>query len=263
MTLGERIKASRARAGLSQEKLAELVGVSRQAVTKWEADQTAPSTENLFRLAAVLGTTVEGLMGTEKPIGPEAAEALCRLLEDERKSRAHARRARLRATLRWTLGIAGGYLAVYLLGRLLCSDITQQSLLGWLTGTDSHDYLFGWLLSSRMFWFAMALSVLPALLGRYRLAAVMLCGFALGIPLGEWFGQNPAGAAYGHGHYGWAIWGGLFFASAILGAVLERMGRKGISLRTRAGLLWAGAAVGSALLIILLVRGSMPDFASV
>lgn len=37
MTLGERIKSCRQKAGLSQEKLAELAGVSRQAVTKWEA----------------------------------------------------------------------------------------------------------------------------------------------------------------------------------------------------------------------------------
>ena len=51
MTLGERIKSCRQKAGLSQEKLAELAGVSRQAVTKWEAGQSAPSTENLLKLA--------------------------------------------------------------------------------------------------------------------------------------------------------------------------------------------------------------------
>ena len=45
MSLGERIKALRRRAGLSQEQVAEQVGVSRQAVAKWEAGQSAPSTE--------------------------------------------------------------------------------------------------------------------------------------------------------------------------------------------------------------------------
>ncbi|MBQ7087809.1 MAG: helix-turn-helix transcriptional regulator [Clostridia bacterium] len=59
MTLGERIKEQRTKAKMSQEKLAELVGVSRQAVTKWEAGQSSPSTENLFRIAEVLGTTVD------------------------------------------------------------------------------------------------------------------------------------------------------------------------------------------------------------
>ena len=55
MALSDRIKNCRQSAGLSQEKMAELVGVSRQAVTKWETGQTSPSTENLFRLAEILG----------------------------------------------------------------------------------------------------------------------------------------------------------------------------------------------------------------
>ena len=62
VTLGERIKNQRSRAGLSQERVAELVGVSRQSVTKWESGQSAPSTENLFRLAEIFGTTVDMLL---------------------------------------------------------------------------------------------------------------------------------------------------------------------------------------------------------
>ena len=62
MTLGERIKNQRTRAGLSQERVAELVGVSRQSVTKWESGQSAPSTENLFKLAEIFGTTVDMLL---------------------------------------------------------------------------------------------------------------------------------------------------------------------------------------------------------
>lgn len=66
MTLGERIKNQRSRAGLSQERVAELVGVSRQSVTKWESGQSAPSTENLFRLAEIFGTTVDLLLDIPK-----------------------------------------------------------------------------------------------------------------------------------------------------------------------------------------------------
>ena len=62
MTLGERIKTCRQQAGMSQEKIAELVGISRQAVTKWETNQSAPSTENLFKLAEIFGTTVDLLL---------------------------------------------------------------------------------------------------------------------------------------------------------------------------------------------------------
>ena len=66
MTLGERIKQCRQDAAMSQEKLAELLGVSRQAVTKWEADQSLPSTENLFRLADLFHTTVDSLVHPER-----------------------------------------------------------------------------------------------------------------------------------------------------------------------------------------------------
>lgn len=66
MSLGKRIKEQRKKCGLSQEKVAELVGVSRQAVTKWEVGQSAPSTENLFRLAEIFGTTVDILLDSKE-----------------------------------------------------------------------------------------------------------------------------------------------------------------------------------------------------
>ena len=66
MALGERIKEQRKKSGLSQERVAELVGVSRQSVTKWESGQSAPSTENLFKLAEIFGTTVDMLLDIPK-----------------------------------------------------------------------------------------------------------------------------------------------------------------------------------------------------
>ena len=61
-TLGQRIREHRRRAGMSQEALARQLDVSRQAVTKWESGQSAPSTENLFRLAELFHTTVDLLL---------------------------------------------------------------------------------------------------------------------------------------------------------------------------------------------------------
>ena len=52
--------------GLSQEKLAELMGVSRQAVTKWESGISNPSSDNLIRLAELLEIKVETLLGNDK-----------------------------------------------------------------------------------------------------------------------------------------------------------------------------------------------------
>ena len=62
MTRGEKLKIYRTGLGLSQEKVAELVGVSRQAVTKWENNQAAPSTENLIALASLYHVSLDELV---------------------------------------------------------------------------------------------------------------------------------------------------------------------------------------------------------
>ncbi len=64
MTTGERLKALRTAKGLSQEKVAEMVGVSRQAVTKWENNQSVPSSENLIALAEIYGISLDELVLT-------------------------------------------------------------------------------------------------------------------------------------------------------------------------------------------------------
>jgi len=61
MTIGERIADIRKQRSLSQYELAKLMEVSRQAVSKWENDQTAPDTIKLIQLADVLDTDVEYL----------------------------------------------------------------------------------------------------------------------------------------------------------------------------------------------------------
>ena len=61
MSIGERISELRKQQNISQGQLAKTLDVSRQAVSKWENDQTAPDTINLIRLADLLGTDTEYL----------------------------------------------------------------------------------------------------------------------------------------------------------------------------------------------------------
>ena len=61
MSIGERISELRKQQNISQGQLAKALNVSRQAVSKWENDQTAPDTINLIRLADILGTDTEYL----------------------------------------------------------------------------------------------------------------------------------------------------------------------------------------------------------
>ena len=65
MTLGEKLKDIRKRFGLSQEQLAEIMNVSRQAITKWETDKGMPDVMNLQELAKVFGVTVDYFLNDE------------------------------------------------------------------------------------------------------------------------------------------------------------------------------------------------------
>ena len=53
MTTGEKICAGRTELGLSQEALGEKLGVTRQAVSKWENDLAIPGTENFIALSQI------------------------------------------------------------------------------------------------------------------------------------------------------------------------------------------------------------------
>lgn len=70
MSIEKRIFQLRKQSGISQEKLAELVGVSRQAVTKWESGKAKPDTENLLRLAEIFGVSVDELCREEPAENP-------------------------------------------------------------------------------------------------------------------------------------------------------------------------------------------------
>lgn len=63
MTLGEKLQSLRKGNMLSQEKLAELVGVSRQAVSKWETGLSNPDTENLIKLGEIFNLSIDEFTG--------------------------------------------------------------------------------------------------------------------------------------------------------------------------------------------------------
>lgn len=66
-TLGKRIVRNRKRLGLTQDALAEKLGVTAQAVSKWENDQSCPDITTLPRLAEIFGITTDALLGLEAP----------------------------------------------------------------------------------------------------------------------------------------------------------------------------------------------------
>ena len=81
MTLGQNIQTARKAKGMSQETLAERIGISRQALGKWEKDTALPGLDNLQALAAELGTGVDALLGAQAE-SPEAPAVTLDALRD-------------------------------------------------------------------------------------------------------------------------------------------------------------------------------------
>ncbi|PAU67254.1 DNA-binding protein [Bifidobacterium criceti] len=77
MTLGDKIRAARLEAGLTQDEMAGKLFVSRQAITKWENGKGVPDIGNLRRLARLLGVSVDYLLDDG-----EDAEAATRALRE-------------------------------------------------------------------------------------------------------------------------------------------------------------------------------------
>lgn len=254
MMLGERIKNLRLEHKLSQEKLAELLGVSRQAVTKWEKGLTHPSTANLFKMAEIFETSVDLMTKEdEKAHCGEKTDEVYRGVEKNIGKEALRR-----------LKIFGIVLLAYYIFFVTCKlallDLNDTSLSAVFfspyAGTKTNwNYLASWLWSSNLYWYSALISAVPALFGAWRCSAVSCFGMLSGMILGEIFGKNPAGAFYGFSHYGWAIWGAVFVISIIMGAVLQK---KKIELSTEKGKIWLIAYAAMVIAAVFLIKMSMP-----
>ena len=87
LTTGQRIAQCRRQLNLSQEALGEKVGVSRQAISKWEADAALPDIDKLIALSRLFQVSVGWLLGVEaqpqpQPESPQLDEELLRKIEE-------------------------------------------------------------------------------------------------------------------------------------------------------------------------------------
>lgn len=78
MTLGEKIAKQRKAQNLTQEQLAELLGVSRQSISKWESNLAYPETDKLIRLGSIFHCSMDYLLKDEvtQPNGAEQTDAV-------------------------------------------------------------------------------------------------------------------------------------------------------------------------------------------
>ncbi len=126
MKLNEKIYYYRKRAKLSQEELAAQVGVSRQAVSKWELGDATPELDKLAALAKAFGVTADELLSQEEPkadhAGPTEAQELEPPPQTEWKS---APTGFFRRAVRRYGWLAGVYVALSGLGTVLVGALAR------------------------------------------------------------------------------------------------------------------------------------------
>ena len=65
MTIGQKIMQLRNNADISQEQLAEMLGVSRQSISKWEMDQALPQIDKVLQLCELFNVSADELLGID------------------------------------------------------------------------------------------------------------------------------------------------------------------------------------------------------
>ena len=153
-TLGKRIVHHRKKLGLTQDQLAEQLGVTAQAVSKWENDLSCPDISMLPKLAAIFGITTDALLGTESDtpardvevVTPEEAEP-----EDTRDQKG-------KWQFSWNSGRKNGLgfalLVLAVGGQLLAARLLDRDIGFWSAAWTSAFFVFGFtgLLHKFGFW---------------------------------------------------------------------------------------------------------------
>lgn len=85
MSMGARLAQARRGQNMTQEQLAEKLGVTRQAVSRWESDTAYPETDKIVRMAALFGVSCDYLLGASNepsPMGDKPPSPVTRLLRE-------------------------------------------------------------------------------------------------------------------------------------------------------------------------------------
>lgn len=174
-TMGSRIAAGRKKLGLTQDQLAEKLGVTAQAVSKWENNQSCPDISLLPKLAELFGTTTDALLGREQPAPVTAAEETAvprrRIPWDDRRTNgiAFAALVLLVGGVMLAAGLAGWDVSFWeLLWPSALLVLGLRGLLGWFSFFSVGCTLFGgyFLLNN--------LEVLPFRVGRELIFPIIL-----------------------------------------------------------------------------------------
>ena len=204
MNISENIKHYRTKLHLSQEYVADQLGISRQAVSKWETGQSQPTAQNLADLAMLFEISISELVEPERN-KEEVSKAI---------------KAKEKVGYKTALIILDIFLAYYLIWLIIGNKDMNSTMLAIIRMRNSRFYLFPWLVRNNLYWIAVLISSIGALLSKKLFSYATCFGTMIGILFGELFGPNPDSPT-GHTHNGWWMWILIFLLSIIIGIILE------------------------------------------
>ncbi|MCR5615695.1 MAG: helix-turn-helix domain-containing protein [Saccharofermentans sp.] len=117
MTIADRIQSLRKAKGMSQEELADAVGVSRQAVSKWESEQATPDLDKVVIMSDVFEVTTDYLLKGIEPVKTDDHKTMADVLDQKVLTEQNSKRAK--TAVKWFLIGFGILLAIDLISMLI------------------------------------------------------------------------------------------------------------------------------------------------
>ena len=101
MTIADRIQTLRKSKGMSQEELADAAGVSRQAVSKWESEQSIPDLDKVVILSEIFEVTTDYLLKGIEPVSEKDHKTMADVVDQKILTEKNGKR--MKTALKWFL----------------------------------------------------------------------------------------------------------------------------------------------------------------
>ncbi len=117
MTIADRIQSLRKQKGMSQEELADAVGVSRQAVSKWESEQATPDLDKVVIMSDIFEVTTDYLLKGIEPVSTPDHKTMADVIDQKVLTKKNGTRAK--TILKWVLIGAGAVITIDLISMII------------------------------------------------------------------------------------------------------------------------------------------------
>jgi transcriptional regulator with XRE-family HTH domain len=118
MNVADRIQALRKQHGMSQEQLADAVGVSRQAVSKWESEQASPDLDKVVIMSDLFDVTTDYILKGIEPAEVQDHKTMADVIDEKVLTEKNG--SRLKTVIKVALIIAAAFVAIDALVMLIC-----------------------------------------------------------------------------------------------------------------------------------------------